>query len=173
MAKDVFLIYDTSCFYEIVILNYFLQVTQGDVVFCSPDGKSIRTMEGYSVNIDMALSDVDMDNVRSFVVTGGDISAINNEAVWNKLKRLKEKNVLIAGICAGVDVLENAGILEGILSTHSESDKEVVNDRRVITARANGYVDFAIEVAKELELFIDEDDLKETVDFWKYHKRME
>ena len=59
-----------------------------------------------------------------------------------------------------------------ILSTHSESDKEVVNDRRVITARANGYVDFAIEVAKELELFLDEDDLKETVDFWKYHKRM-
>ncbi len=42
--------------------------------------------------------------------------------------------------------------------------------RRIITARANRYVDFAIEVAKELELFEDEQDLRETIDFWKYFK---
>ena len=36
----------------------------------------------------------------------------------------------------------------------------------------NAYVDFAIEVGKELELFTDEQDLQETIDFWKLHKRM-
>ncbi|NLA12853.1 MAG: hypothetical protein GX867_01220 [Tissierellia bacterium] len=35
------------------------------------------------------------------------------------------------------------------------------------TARANAYVDFAIEVAKKLNLFQDEADLAETVVFWK------
>lgn len=62
--------------------------------------------------------------------------------------------------------------MKDIESIHS-LDEDVVNDHKIITSRANGYVDFAIEVAKELELFEDEADLKETVDFWKYFKRVE
>ena len=126
--KDVFLLYDTSCFFEIVILNYFMSLTGCGIVYCSLDGQPIRATEGYSVNVDMALKDVDPQQIRSFIVPGGDISAINTEEV---------------------------------------------NDGRVITARANAYVDFAIETAKELELFEDEADLQETIDFWKYHKRAE
>lgn len=170
--KDVFLVYDTSCFYEIVILNYFMSVTECEVILCSLDGKSIRTAEGYSVNVDTALEMINLNEVRSFIIAGGDISAVNNEMVKGILQELKKKNVLIAGICAGVDLLEEAGILKDIESTHS-LDEDVVNDHKIITSRANGYVDFAIEVAKELELFEDEADLKETVDFWKYFKRAE
>lgn len=170
--KDVFLVYDTSCFYEIVILNYFMSVTACEVILCSLDGKSIRTAEGYSVNVDTALEMINLNEVRSFIIAGGDISSVNNEMVKGILQDLKKKNVLIAGICAGVDLLEEAGILKDIESTHS-LDEDVVNDHKIITSRANGYVDFAIEVAKELELFEDEADLKETVDFWKYFKRVE
>ncbi|MFQ9192623.1 MAG: hypothetical protein ACLR4G_13990 [Agathobacter rectalis] len=47
--KDVFLVYDKSCFYEIVILNYFMSFSNCDMVFCSLDGKPVRTMEGFSV----------------------------------------------------------------------------------------------------------------------------
>lgn len=170
--KDVFLVYNTSCFYEIVILNYFMSVTNCNVVFCSPDGEPIRTMEGYSVNVDTSLDKISLDDVRSFIVPGGNVSVINNETVKDILVKLRGKQTLIAGICAGVDVLEKAGILEGIKSTHS-TDADVVNDHHVITSRANGYVDFAIEVAKELDLFENEADLQETIDFWKYHKRMQ
>lgn len=53
--KDVFLVYDKSCFYEIVILNYFMSFSNCDMVFCSLDGKPVRTMEGFSVNVDMPL----------------------------------------------------------------------------------------------------------------------
>lgn len=41
----------------------------------------------------------------------------------------------------------------------------------MITARANAYVDFAIEVARKLDLFDSEEDLRETIDFWKKFKR--
>lgn len=170
--KDVFLLYETSCLYEIVILNYFMRFTNCEVVFCSMDGEPVQTMEGYSVNVNMALPDLDLNQVRCFVVPGGGIKAVNNERVKGMLRKLKEQGALIAGICAGVDLLDEAGILQNIKSTHS-LDKDVVNDSKIITSRANGYVDFAIEVAKELQLFTDEADLQETIDFWKYHKRME
>lgn len=168
--KDVFLLYNTSCFYEIVILNYFMSVTNCDMIFCSLDGGSIKATEGFSVNVDMALKDIDKEEIRSFIIPGGDISIIDNPDFRIYLQGLKERGILIAGICAGVDVLENAEILHEVKSTHSLNE-DCVCDKNVITARPNAYVDFAIEVAKKLDLFESEEDLQETIDFWKYHVR--
>lgn len=168
--KDVFLLYDTSCFFEIVILNYFMSQTGCEIIYCSLDGQPIRAAEGYSVNTDMALKDIDPQQIRSFTVPGGDISAIDTDEVRAYLQELKSRQVLIGGICAGVDLLAHAGILDDLKSTRS-SGLDIVNDRHVITAQANAHVDFAIETAKELDLFEDEADLQETIDFWKYHKR--
>lgn len=170
--KDVFLIYNTSCFYEIVILNYFMNFSNCDMVFCSLDGKAIKVMEGFSVNVDMSLKDLDKEQIRSFIIPGGNISAIDNTDVKTYLQDLKERDVLIAGICAGVDVLDNAGILHGVKSTHS-TNEDLMSDRNIITARANMYVDFAIEVAKKLDLFVSEKDLQETIDFWKDYNRVQ
>lgn len=170
--KDVFLVYNTSCFYEIIILNYFMSVTGCDVEMCSLDGKSIRTMEGYSVNVDKALSEVDFNEVRSFTMPGGNINLLDKEVVKSTLKECRKRKILISAICAAVDLVDEAGLLKGIRSTHS-TEEDVVNDDNIITSRANGYVDFAIEVAKQLNLFKDESDLQETIDFWKNYKRMQ
>ena len=35
------------------------------------------------------------------------------------------------------------------------------------------YVDFAVEVAKKLDLFAGEADLQETVNFWKHYQRVQ
>ena len=170
--KDVFLVYNTSCFYEIVILNYFMNFSNCDMVFCSLDGKSIKAMEGFSVNVDISLEGLDEEQIRSFIIPGGNISTIDNAEVKAYLQRLKERDVIIAGICAGVDVLENACILCDVKSTHS-TNEDLVNDKNVITARANAYVDFAIEVAKKLDLFVSEEDLQETISFWKHYNRVQ
>lgn len=140
------------------------------MVFCSLDGKAVRTTEGFSVNVDMPFKEVDKKQIRSLIIPGGDIAAIDNEDVKAYLQELKKQKVLIAGICAGVDVLDHAGILQDVKSTHSAED-DLVCDDTVITARANAYVDFAIEVAKKLDLFDSEEDLQETIDFWKKFKR--
>ena len=68
--------------------------------------------------------------------------------------------------------LRNCNLELIIESTHS-SNLDVVVTENIITARPNGYVDFAIEVAKKMDLFEDEDDLKETIAFWRDHQRME
>ena len=167
--KSVVLLFNTSCVYEIVILNYFLNFTGKEVVFVSMDGKSITAMEGYSINVSDKLESIDSSEVELMIVPGGNIKEIDNEIVWNYINRVKDNGGLIAGICAGVDVLDHAGALEGIVSTHSD-DLDVAVDDNVITSRANGYVDFAIEVAKKMDLFEDEADLQETIMFWREHK---
>ena len=70
------------------------------------------------------------------------------------------------------DVLDAAGILEDVRSTHSV-DEDLVQDGNIITARANAYLDFAIKTAEVLELFSGKEDLKETIAFWKHHQRMQ
>ena len=170
--KDVFLVYDGCCFYEIVILSYFMNYSNCDMLFCSLDGKSVKAMEGFSVNVGLSLHELDREQIRSFIVPGGNISCINKEEVRAFLQELKTRNALIAGICAGVDVLDASGILQDVKSTHS-TDEDFVSDKNVITARANAYVDFAIEVAKKLNLFTSEEDLQETIDFWKHYKRVQ
>lgn len=170
--KDVFLVYDKSCFYEIVILNYFMSFSNCDMVFCSLDGNPVRTMEGFSVNVDMPLEAPEKDQIRSFILPGGNIAEIDTPEVKSYLQALMKREILIAGICAGVDVLDHAGILCDVKSTHS-SDEDWVTDKNVITARANAYVDFAVEVAKKLDLFASEDDLQETINFWKHYQRVQ
>lgn len=172
MKKTVVLLFNTSCIYEIVILNYFLNFTGKEVVFASIDGNSITSMEGYSVNTSCTLHDVDPKDVELMVVPGGNIAEIDKPEVWEYLTRVQRHDGLIAGICAGVDVLDHAGVLEGIESTHSTELDVAVTDR-VITSRANGYVDFAIEVAKKMNLFKDEADLQETIAFWRDYQRMQ
>lgn len=170
--KDVVLLYDNCCIYEIVILNYFLKCTGSDLVFCSIDGGMVKAMEGYSIRADAALRDIGLSQVRSFIVPGGEIVNINQDIVYDCLKTLGGMGALIAGICAGVDVLDRAGLLKDIHSTHS-GDFDCIRDGNIVTARANAYVDFAIETAKALDLFEDEADLQETIAFWREFKRAE
>ena len=68
--KDVFLVYNKCCFYEIVILNYFLNFSHCDMVFCSLDGKPIRAMEGFTVNADAPLSSLDKRRNPQFCPSG-------------------------------------------------------------------------------------------------------
>lgn len=170
--KTVVLLYNTSCIYEIVILNYFLKCTGKDVVFVSYDGNPIIAAEGYSINVSDKLLNISPEDVELMIVPGGDITEIDCSEVWEYLADVRSNQGLIAGICAGVDVLKHAGILETIESTYS-GDQDVAVADKVITARANGYVDFAIEVAKKMDLFEDEADLKETIAFWREFQRVQ
>ena len=170
--QTVVILYNTCCIYEIVILNFFLKFTNKNVIFVSVDGKAITSMEGYSMNVLEKLTEIDVTKVELMVVPGGNIKEIDNALVYEYMRNVLERKGIIAGICAGVDVLEHAGILEGIDSTHSTELDVAITDH-VITARANGYVDFAIEVAKKMNLFEDENDLEETIAFWREYKRVQ
>jgi putative intracellular protease/amidase len=167
--KTVVLLYETCCIYEIVITNYFLQCTGHEIIFATIDGKAVTAQERFSLNAACALNEIDPKEVELLLVPGGDISSIANEEVYSFIRAVVDNKHLVAGICNGVDELDNAGILNGIESTHSVKEALVVGEY-VITARANMYVDMAIAIGKKMNLFVDEADLQETIDFWKFHK---
>ncbi len=167
--KTVVLLYESCCIYEIVITNYFLQCSGHELVFATIDGGPVTAQERFSLNATYALNDIDPKEVELLLIPGGNISSIENEEVYSFIRAVVDNKNLVAGICNGVDELENAGILNGIESTHSVNEALVVGDY-VITAGANMYVDMAIAIGKKMNLFVDEADLKETIDFWKLHK---
>ncbi|SFO13601.1 Putative intracellular protease/amidase [Pseudobutyrivibrio sp. JW11] len=167
--KTVVLLYETCCIYEIVITNYFLQCTGHEIVFATVDGKSVTAQEKFSLNATCALREIDPKDVELLLVPGGDISTIDNEEVYSFIRSVVDNKGIVAGICNGVDELDKAGVLKGIESTHSVKDDLVVGEY-VITAKANMYVDMAIAIGKKMNLFVDEADLQETIDFWKLHK---
>jgi putative intracellular protease/amidase len=167
--KTVVLLYETCCIYEIVITNYFLQCTGHEIVFATLDGNAVTAQEKFSLNATCALNEIDPKEVELLLIPGGEISSIDNEEVYSYIRAVVDNKGLVAGICNGVDELDNAGVLDGIESTHSGKDDLVVGEH-VITARANMYVDLAIAIGKKMELFADEADLQETIDFWKLHK---
>lgn len=170
--KSVVLLYNTCCIYEIVILNYFLKYSGKNVEFVSIDGNTITSMEGYSINVSGIMTNTNTKNIELMIIPGGNIKEIDNKIVWEYIKQIHSDNALIAGICAGVDVLDHSGVLDGIDSTHSTELDVVVTDK-IITSRANGYVNFAIEIAKKMNLFKDDADLQETIAFWRDYKRMQ
>ena len=135
--KSVVLLYNTCCIYEIVILNYFLKYSGKNVEFVSIDGNAITSMEGYSINVSGILTNTNTKNIELMIIPGGNIKEIDNKIVWEYIKQIHSDNALIAGICAGVDVLDHSGVLDGIDSTHSTELDVVVTDK-IITSRANG-----------------------------------
>ncbi|KJD45088.1 hypothetical protein [Paenibacillus terrae] len=43
-----------------------------------------------------------------------------------------------------------------------------VRDRQIVTAKANAYVDFGIELGKLMDIYENEQDLEETISFFKH-----
>lgn len=172
---NYFLIYDDCCFYEIVLLGYFLKYSEREeqkISYCAADDREIRTTEGFLVKPDITLNRIPVEEVQSFVIPGGAIENVSGDSLAGFLSRLNRNTTYLGAICAGVTLLEQYGFLKGKNSIRT-SDGLAVRDGRLITARPNGYVDFAIEMGKALKIFKDEDSLDETIDFFKYHKTME
>lgn len=174
------LIYNDCCFYEIVLLGYFMRYSSMGEQPCSycmaeptnrAHGKTIHTAEGFCVQADICLKDIDPNEVKSLIIPGGDITHIMGDELSSFLHSLNREKTCIAAICAGVSVLEEYGFLEGKNSIKTEEGL-AVSDGLLVTARPNGYVDFAVETGKAIGLFMDDTDIEETLEFFKYHKTL-
>lgn len=174
--KNFFFVYDGAVFFEIVLLSYFLNLRQ-EVVYFSIDGKNIKTFEGFEVVPTVKLEDIDVNEINSLIITGGQTDFITNDKnvsceLYGLIEELYNKDVLVASICGGINIVKNCKFFEDVNNILVDTSKDLVVDKNLITANPNAYVDFAIEVAKYLGIFNDEDDVNETIAFFKYFQNV-
>lgn len=182
MKAHVF-IYDGFTEFEIILANYFIK-TKGEIVSVGMNDKMITSFEGFQIKPNISINDLNLSDVEILIIPGG-----NPDEVF-KCTKLREilielngRKTPIASICSGTIHLANTHILDNKKYTSSFNLQEisplsnailinsnVVRDENIITARPHGYVDFAIEIAKTLNIFEDGNDLNETIKNFKYFK---
>jgi putative intracellular protease/amidase len=173
------LVFDGFADWEPALALAELRRTAGlDVLAVGFGEEAATSMGGLRVAPHRALGDVDPDEVRLFLVPGGDMwedeRRYPRAALDALLLALAEKGVPVAGICAGTIALARAGLLDARAHTsnyreyltanapaYAGADRYVealaARDRRVITASGLGYVEFAREIFAELDVMTADD----------------
>ncbi|WP_240768071.1 MULTISPECIES: DJ-1/PfpI family protein [Paenibacillus] len=164
------LIYDGFVNFEIMLATYLMK-TQGEIITLGLNSDMVNSYEGFIVKPHKDIKEIDFDEVEILLIPGGDIGAIEgNHQLTSLIKRLDTNGKYIGAICSGVELVKQAGVLEGKEFTENRinNDETYTVSQNIITAKANGYVDFAIELGKMLNIYSDEDDYNETIRFFKY-----
>lgn len=178
------LVYEGFTEFEVILANYFIK-TKGEIISVGINNDEVvNSFEGFQIKPNISINELNINDVEILIIPGGDPKdVLKCTKLKDLLIELNDRNVIIASICSGTIHVANASILDGRKYTSAFNleemtplsngvliDSNVVRDENIITAKPNGYVDFAIEVAKALNIFEDENDLNETIDYFKYFK---
>jgi putative intracellular protease/amidase len=171
------LIYDGYVQFEVVLAAYFMK-TKSEVYTLGPENRPFESCEGFSTNPAAILGEIEAGSVDVLVIPGGDTAELaKNAELLELIRELDAAGTTIAGICGGIEVMKAAGVLEGRRFAGNPAEAEsagtpqqdnVVADGNILTALPNGYVDFALELGRMMNIYKDEADLQETIDFFKY-----
>lgn len=128
-------------------------------------GEIVTSSCGVPVKSDITIDEFDFYDVEAVVLPGGMPGTLNlegNDAVQNAINNANNTNALICAICAAPSILGHKGLLankeatcfpgfEDALENATLSEKYVVTDGKIITARGAGVsIDFGLEIVKQL-----------------------
>lgn len=183
--KTFVLVYESFVQFEVILTCLFMR-TKGDIVTVGIDGEHVTSQEGFMVKPHIRLSDMNPDEVDLFVIPGGEhVNIYGNPLLTKTLRVLNQKGKVIAAICSGPVHLAKAGILDGKKYTSYNlperkddfkraeyMDANLVVDGNIVTAKAVGYADMALELGKIMGIYKDKADYRETVEVYRNYKDM-
>jgi putative intracellular protease/amidase len=177
--KTYILIYDEFVQFEVIFASYFMK-TKGEIVTVGLTNEKVSSFEEFITVPHMTIDEIDLNDVDIFIIPGGNPKTLKSNRFDKLLKKLNKKGIPIAAICSAPIHLARSGILKGksytttlpidefkIFEKENFINKNVVVDKNIITAKASGYVDFAIEIGKVMNIFENEEDLEETIRYFK------
>ena len=163
MNTYIFLYPETS-FFEVNLVAYFMKTVGNVYVVAEDKHEVICTNEGIKIQKDISLSNLDTESVDALIICGGEISNINDaQRLSEIIRKCVEKKKIVGGICAGRKIISDA------ISNLEYEEKTCILDN-IVLSPGNEYVDFALAVGKCADIFADEDDYNETVDYFKFFK---
>lgn len=176
--------YDGFSEFEVALIGLFFK--EHDVIAIALENREYRSEECQRFVVDKMINDVDFQTIDLFVIPGGDPAPlVNNLELKNFIENLIAQNKKVAGICGGASLLAGLGILKGKKCTGMSSGKDpsrpsylyfsesffsnehVVVDGNIITAQGQAYVEFAVELARQMRLCEQEDDYGEALKWFK------
>ena len=137
-----------------------------DVKTVGVTGELVESSCGVKVKADILLEDFDFYDVDGIILPGGmpgTLNLENNADVQRAIDNAENIGALICAICAAPSVLGHKGLLNGVEATcfpgfenalegAELSDKYVVRDGNIITARGAGVcIEFGLEIVKALK----------------------
>lgn len=181
--KSYVLVYEGFVQFEVILASYLLKHA-GDIITVGVSIDPVVSAESFKVIPDITIDEVNVDEVDAFIVPGGIPDTLFDCAeFYTLLEKLNAKGKVIGAICSAPLHLAKANVLQGKkytttitpadfteFNTANFVNENVVIDGNIITAKANGYVDFGIEIGKMVGIYEDEADYQETIDYFKHFK---
>lgn len=175
--------YDGFCEFEVVFA--FAQF-RNHVVTAALEDRVYVSEEKQKYLPDTTLQQLNPDDIDLFIIPGG-----NPEPLYEKtelkefIMKLNEQNKFIAGICGGAELMAYYGLLDNKQANGDSSgfkvnennkyiyekiniiDQDVVRDGNCITSIGQAYVEFSIELAKLMNMYKNEEEIKADYNWMK------
>lgn len=155
--KVVLYLYDG--YYETELCIPALLFSKENMVMLSSDQDVVTCKDGKRILIDQLVKDINPNEIDVLIIPGG--APIIKDDILKLIKDCEENGTIIGGICGGVDYLAHAGILSGRkFTSYYNQDKTYdflpingtltysmyESDKRVVTAKPEAYLEFALEL---------------------------
>ncbi len=180
MKKKIFVfLFDGFSDWEIAYLSPEIKKSSVfDLIYFSKDGKPVQSMGGLQVLPQMALAEIQVDDIEMLILPGGMPWEKGENTEINPLvKTLFTKGTTIAAICAATTYLARHGFLNQLKHTSNNLDylkmvapeycgddnhidSLAVTDKNIITAKGVAPIEFAREVFTAINLYNDTDTKK-------------
>jgi putative intracellular protease/amidase len=147
----------------------------------------VTSIGGMTALPDIELSEVDIDSAAAFIIPGAKFWEDNDtpEDLSNLLVELHERKIPIAVICAATLIPARLGMYKGTKHTSNSVaylkerfpdygdertyiDTMAASDNGLITASGLGYVEFAVEILKSLNILKSDDEARAWHDLVKH-----
>lgn len=157
-----------GCIFFKIALAVELLADKYQIYYATPDGSDHKASNGSLLRAHSNYEQIDLENCRGILVPGGDPRSIkDNKSIDAVLQLANSKCILLSAICAGPSILAKASVLKGKRIAHgfnSEqlkflklyfeevilTDEKFICDGNIITAKPEGHIDFAVEIACRL-----------------------
>lgn len=177
--------YDGFSGFESVLVGLLFR--QFDFLSVALENREYVSEERQRYCVDSLIRDVDVDSIDLLVIPGGDpIPLIGNRELKTFVEELLRRDKKVAGICGGSCILAGFGLLKGkrctglgsgvdpskslyydYYSGSTISDEHVVVDGNIITAQGQAYVEFAVELGRQMGLFESEEESQDCLRWFK------
>lgn len=153
-------IYLYDGYYETELCIPAMLFSKGENLFTiASDQEIVTCMDGRRLLIDRQVKDVSAEEIDVLIIPGG--HPIPKDDIFELIRTCEKRGVIIGGICAGVDYLAYAGILENrkytsyykpgekydhLPKTGNMTGQMYESDRNVVSAKPEAYLEFALEL---------------------------